>query len=67
MSILTSHKKFVEFDPMNKEHLEAFRMLTQDNRQHPVLRFEVPYPFLDVRAVMYDRISKAHLNAVLAK
>lgn len=50
-----------EFDPRNKEHLWAFRMLTETGRQHSKIRFHLEHPYVDVRAMMYDKVAKAFL------
>lgn len=39
----------LDFDPDNREHIEAAMMLLLQNRQHPTLRFRAKYPFVSVR------------------
>jgi hypothetical protein len=53
----------VTFDVNNREHLEAFRMLTdrRNSRQHPRLRFRLEHPYIDVRAMLYDKVGQAFL------
>lgn len=51
------------FDPANPEHIEAFVMLTQQGRQHPTLRFTLEHPYLDVRAMMYEKVGRAYVEA----
>lgn len=50
------------FDPANSLHLEAFEMLAYKGRQHPTLRFHLEYPYLDVRAMMHDKVGRAYLE-----
>ncbi len=50
------------FDPRNKEHIQAFVMLTQRGRQHPTLRFILEHPYLDVRSMMYDKVGRAYVQ-----
>lgn len=50
------------FDPKNAEHVGAFVMLTQQGKQHPDLRFVLEHPYLDVRAMMYDKIGRAYAD-----
>jgi hypothetical protein len=33
--------ELVEFDPLNEEHLNAYKCIVHDGRQHPTLRFEM--------------------------
>lgn len=65
----------VEFDPTNKEHLEAFKQLCiGDNepheqpvfRQHPNLRFLIEDGFVDVRTMMLHKVGKQYLQTVNA-
>jgi hypothetical protein len=49
------------FDPTNSEHLDAFTQLVFGGKQHPTLRFHLDRPFLDVRAMMHDRVARAYL------
>jgi hypothetical protein len=49
------------FDPNNREHVTAYLCLIKHGRQHPNLRFEVEYPFLDVRSMMHAKISEAYI------
>lgn len=50
------------FDPKNAEHIKAFVMLTQQGKQHPELRFVLEHPYLDVRAMMYDKVGRAYVE-----
>jgi hypothetical protein len=68
-------RKTVDFDPSDIEHLEAFQMLCLGTdggkrpmlRQHPTLRFNVEFPFADVRVMMFQRIAEAHIAAIARK
>lgn len=59
---------YVKFDPLDPEHLEAFRMLCLGEKapqgvhikQHPVLRFELDEGFMDVRTMMFHVIGEYH-------
>lgn len=50
------------FDIHNDEHIEAFRSLYFDGRQHPTLRFHIEAPYLDVRSMMTDKVLRHCLN-----
>lgn len=50
------------FDPTNPNHIEAYRMLVYEGRQHPTLRFTLEHPYLDVRAMMTDKIVRMYLD-----
>lgn len=50
------------FDPTNPDHIEAYRMLVYEGRQHPTLRFTLEHPYLDVRAMMTDKIVRMYLD-----
>ena len=67
-------KRFVEFDPCNPEHLEAYRMLCigeKDDRgmihvqQHPTLRFTTETPFEEVPAMMAYRVGEKYLDLMV--
>ncbi len=47
----------IEFDPANADHREAYRMLIEDGKQHPTLRFVVNPPFIDAVTVMEKRLA----------
>lgn len=49
--------QLVDFDPSNEEHMEAYRSLIQEGRQHPTLRFNVG-TFESVPQMMLHRISE---------
>jgi hypothetical protein len=61
-------KSYVDFDPLNPDHLRAFKMLCMGEgpgtplRQHPTLRFNVDQPFVDVRTMMFYRVCEAHIS-----
>lgn len=59
---LHAHLRIEQFDPHNKQHIEAFVMLTQQGRQHPSLRFTLEHPYLDVRSMMYDKVARAYVT-----
>lgn len=61
--------KYQHFDPANVKHLEAYRMLRYEGRQHADLRFFVEDPYLDVVSMMQAKISEAFLteNKVFVK
>ena len=50
------------FDVANDEHMRAFEMLLCEGKQHPTLRFRLEHPYLNVRAMMTDKVCKAHLQ-----
>lgn len=63
--------KKVDFDPQNPEHMEAFEMLcigTKDEdgiirfRQHPTLRFNVKWPYTDLRTLMFHAVGRAYVE-----
>lgn len=51
------------FDPQNPEHMTAYLMLTnnQSRGQHPTLRFVLEHPYLNVVAMMQDKIARAYV------
>jgi hypothetical protein len=55
--LISVQKPIVMFDPSDSEHREAYRMLAQDGRQHPTLRFVLEYPFQDILTYMERRLS----------
>lgn len=54
----------VVFDPTNPEHMGAYLMLTNNfsRGQHPTLRFHLEYPYLNVVAMMQDKIARAYVK-----
>lgn len=65
------NRQTVDFDPLNLEHLRAYKMLTigveqSDGsytvRQHPTLRFNVVQPFTNVRTMMTHMVSTAWIQ-----
>lgn len=56
----------VTFDPTNPEHIEAFKMLVleQPTRQHPTLRFELEFPFVNVPQMMLYKIAGAYIASL---
>ena len=52
------------FDPTNPEHINAFKMLVLDqpNKQHPRLRFNLEFPFVNVPQMMLHKIANAYIN-----
>jgi hypothetical protein len=55
-------KEFVEFDPLNAEHLGAYKSLIHEGRQHPTLRFELdPTKHTVVPVMMAQRIADQFL------
>lgn len=57
--------KYQKFDPDNKEHVIAYKMLRYDGRQHPKYRFHLEEPFLDVLTMMMYRLAEKHMDRVL--
>ncbi len=53
----------VEFDPYNKEHIQAYDSLRNDGRQTR-LRFVLQYPFLDVVTMMEYKLAQRVVNDV---
>ena len=53
---------YVEFDPTNFEHMDAFNMVVYNNRQHPTLRFALKYPYHDIRVMMLEKVGKAYTD-----
>lgn len=53
----------IPFNPSDKEHREAYRMLAEEGKQHPNLRFIVELPFLDAVTMMERKLA---LHAVKA-
>lgn len=49
--------QYLEFDPANPEHMDAYRSLVLEGRQHPTLRFSVG-TFESVPQMMIHRISQ---------
>lgn len=77
--MLTSHvlrnsqQMYVNFDPANIEHLEAFKLLCIGNgepreqfvvRQHPTLRFILNEGFEDVRTMMLHKVGNQYLQTM---
>jgi hypothetical protein len=70
-SLAKMQKRYVDFDPQNKSHLEAYSLLAlgvvEDNgsiriRQHATLRFHLEAPFVDVPSMMHYKVGHAYLN-----
>lgn len=59
-------RNYVDFDPRDPEHLEAFRMLCLEDtaRQHPTLRFNLTEQYTDVRSMMMVEVGRAHVDHV---
>lgn len=60
-------RQYVDFDPTNKDHIEAFSMLClgvdNDNfRQHPTLRFNIHHPYTDVRKMMFHMVARDYIR-----
>jgi hypothetical protein len=64
---------YVDFDPTNAEHLEAFRMLcvnrdetgTLQLKQHPSLRFKLDRSqYSNVRDMMLVRVGEQYLRSL---
>lgn len=62
-------RSYVDFDPTDPEHLEAFKMLVLGEngpasviRQHPTLRFNLEQPYDNVRSLMTYRVAEEHLR-----
>jgi hypothetical protein len=51
----------VVFDVNNDEHMQAFEMLITQGKQHPTLRFRLEHPYVNVRAMMTEKVCRAHL------
>lgn len=61
----------VTFNPNNKDHMEAFRLLVIGDskgviRQHPSLRFHLEEQFKDIRTMMIHKVGMAHYDLVKA-
>lgn len=63
------HRRHVDFDPTNADHLKAFKMLvlgedgpTSTIKQHPTLRFNLDNPFDNVRTMMTHKVAEAYLT-----
>lgn len=70
-AITAQARRTVQFDANDKEHLEAFRMMAMGVetpgggtrcQMHPTLRFELEYPFVDLRAMMMHKVAIQHLT-----
>ena len=66
-------KRYVDFDPVDPEHIEAFKQLCLGTkrggqlssiRQHKQLRFNLEAPFTDVRTMMFHKVSEAHVKSI---
>ena len=62
-------RSYVDFDPTDPEHLEAFKMLVLGEngpasviRQHPTLRFNVDHPYDNVRSMMMHKVAEEHIR-----
>lgn len=64
-------KQIVDFNPKNRDHLEAFRLLclgevredgTINIKQHPTMRFHLETPFTDIRSLMFHKVGEAHIK-----
>ena len=55
----------VAFDATDPQHVDAFASIVYNNRQHPTLRFEVKYPYVDMRVMMLDKIARAYTDQML--
>ena len=64
------YKQYVVFDPLNDEHLRAYktlcigemRPLGKHVHQHPVLRFNLESPFSDVPSMMEYKVGTVFLT-----
>lgn len=69
-TLAVMERSYVDFDPMNPEHLKAFKMLcigetpTTPIKQHATLRFNIEHPFTDVRTMMFHRVGEAHVQCL---
>lgn len=65
-------RQYVDFDPKNTEHLEAFRILCLGevynavgvftHRQHKHLRFNLEQPFQSVPEMMFHKVGETYLQ-----
>lgn len=69
-----AERAFVDFDPTNTEHIEAFHALCLGQRsdaghihikQHPTLRFYLEENFPDVRSMMFHKVGEYHHNQLV--
>lgn len=51
----------VEFNPSNKDHIEAYKMLLE-GKLHPTLRFNVPHHFVDQLQYLDRKVALHYLN-----
>ncbi len=52
----------VKFDPNSREHMIAYLALVEHGRQHPNIRFELEFPYLDIKSMMEAKIARAYAN-----
>lgn len=64
-------KQYVDFDPTNPKHMEAFKSLCLGElkpgvgiciKQHEYLRFNLEHPFEDVRTMMFHKVGQHFVN-----
>lgn len=56
--------EYIDFDPKNKEHLEAFYTLKYEARQSSQLRFKLDENYPDVPTMMQSKITETYLKSV---
>lgn len=61
-------RAYVRFDPLNVEHLNAFKSLclSKTAKQHETLRFELEDNFTDVRTMMFHKVGEYHRGAIVS-
>lgn len=57
----TNQLVWVTFDPRSREHMAAFLCVAKYGRQHPVLRFHLEKPFINVKVMMEAKIADAYV------
>lgn len=57
---------YVQFDVNNREHIEAYKMLLFENKQHPTLRFLLEPEFESLPSMLNHYIGKAFVAEKLA-
>jgi hypothetical protein len=60
--LLKQAKPLVKFDPKNKEHIEAFRSVYFNGKQHPTLRFELEEGYASVVSMASDKLLRRFLK-----
>jgi hypothetical protein len=56
--------EYIDFDPKDKEHLEAFYSLKYEAKQNSKLRFKLEEGYADVPTMMQSKITESYLKSV---